>query len=187
MVPLINPQYLDANVVAQIARAYKANNPPSVQLGAFLQNAVYETLTEVLDSVPTKQAVIADRYSRNEGKLPANIARLFTSKEFCSFIKRITGKDPGTRVRLELYGHRDFTLRQDDEKPPGLLVYFDMTDEWLAGTGGETIVTDEHGELVRVAPAGNTLVLIDCARAYPFVRYINHKAGERIIARLTWY
>ena len=163
------------------------NEPASVQLNKFFEPAAYDAIVDALDRVKSTSSVIADRYSRNEAKLPAPVAKLFTSEKFRSFVKRVTGVDPGMKARLELYGHRDFTLRQDDEKPPGLFVYFDMTDDWLEGTGGETIVTDEEGELVRVSPSANTLVLIDCRKAYPFVRYVNHRAGERIIARIVWY
>lgn len=183
---MINILYRDAAMIARIKQAYNANTPPSVQLGGFFEVAVYDAIVEALDRIPTKPAVIADRYSRNEGKLPAPIAKLFASAPFREFVKRITGKDPGTKMHLELYGHRDFTLRQDDEKPPGLFMYLDMTDDWTDSIGGETIVTDEKGELVRVPPAANTLVLIDCKKAYPFVRYVNHRAGERIIARIVW-
>jgi hypothetical protein len=147
---------------------------------------VCEAIVAELRKVELTRAVIADRYSRSEAKLPPAVAKVFASKEFRGLVKKVTGKDPGVKAYFELYEHRDFTLRQDDEKPKGLHLYVDFTSYWIPGSGGETIVTDEEGELVRVEPAMNTLVMIDCKKAYPFVRYVNHTAREYGVARIVW-
>jgi hypothetical protein len=95
----------------------------------------------------------------------------------------------GVRVRsarLERYGHRDYTLRNDEEKPPGLLAYLDWTADWDPEWGGYVSVPDETGDALTIAPSANTLVLVDCSERYPFTKYVNHDAKKRAIVRIVF-
>jgi hypothetical protein len=177
--------YQQKQVQRQIKAAYKANPLPSVQLQGFLQPAVYAKLLKACAKAKYKETVIADRYSRFVAPLPKD-AQFFASKEFAAFVKQITGKQVTGKPHLEYYTHRNYTLRNDEEKPPGLFVYFDCTARWHAGWGGATIISNETGELARVQPLPNALVLIDCSKAWPFVQYVNHYAGKQRILRLSW-
>jgi hypothetical protein len=178
--------YLDGDMQERIRAAYRENIPPSVLLENFLEPRAYAALATAVRTARVKPAVIPDRYSRREAPLPPLARSLVTSASLRSLIKRVTGTDPGVRARIHSYAHRDFTLRQDDEKPPGLLLYFDLTEDWVAGSGGETVLSNADGELARITPHSNTLVIVNCARAWPFLRYCNHRAGTRVIVRIVW-
>jgi hypothetical protein len=182
----MHPTYYDAAVRKQIAAAYQAHALPSVQLQGFLEPRTYAALLESVRAAKFSPEVVADRYSRHVAKLTPQAKHLFASAEFTALIRQITGKTIRGLPRLERYSWRDFTLRNDEQKPPGLLVYFDMTEGWIPSTGGATIISNELGELARVPPLPNTLVIIDCSRAWPFIQYINHYAQNRSILRVSW-
>ncbi len=171
-------------MVARIREAYEQSEPHSVQLQQFLQPHTYELLRAEIKKTKFKYETIPDQHGRKIGALSPSAKKLLKTQlvPFIQAITRATWK--GVAV-FEQYGHRDFTLRKDDVKPQGLLVYLDFTAEWDAGWGGATIVTDEEGELARVVPQPNTLVLIDCSKSYPFTQYVNHYAGKNAIVRLV--
>ena len=182
----LHPTYLDAGVRAQIAAAYRANALPSVQLQGFLDPKQYAAILAELKKAAWREETIPDRYSRETAKLTRLLALTFGGKDFAALVKQITGKTLKGKPRLQAYSHRQFTLRNDEEKPPGLLVYFDMTPNWLAQWGGATVISNEQGELARVPPLPNTLVLIDCSASWPFVQYVNHYASDAAIVRVVW-
>jgi hypothetical protein len=180
---LIHPTYLDKATHRQIRDAYRANALPSVQLQGFLEPAAYEALVKKLAKARYKREVVADRYSRDVAPLDAKDSELFCG--LFELIKTVTGKSIKGKGRVERYSHRDFTLRNDEEKPPGLLLYFDCTPGWNPAVGGATIVTNTEAELARVRPMQNTLVIIDCSKAWPFVQYINHYAKKNSVLRIV--
>lgn len=181
----LTPAYVDPTVVPRIKEAYKANTPASVQLQQFLAPETAKALHSALSKAAWRHNCIPDRYSRDEAALPAAAIKILKSAGVMAFIASVTGARV-TSATLERYGHRDYTLRNDEEAPPGLVAYLDWTAEWDETFGGETIVADENGELVRVGPMANTLVIIDCAKVYPFVRYVNHYAGKQVIIRIIF-
>lgn len=182
----MHPSYTDKHVQQQIKTAYRANPLPSVQLQNFLLPGEYTALVKACKDANYKDETIPDRYSRSVAKLPAKWEQYFRSGEFRSFIKAVTGKQFTGKPRIERYGWRSFTLRNDEEKPPGLLVYFDCTAAWHGNFGGATIISSEEGELARVQPLPNTLILIDCSKAWPFVQYINHYSEKSAIVRISF-
>jgi hypothetical protein len=183
VVSLIHPLYADKQTQKQIAIAYKANPLPSVQLQGFLEPKDYAKVLAAIKQAKFKKEIIADRYSREVAPVPAKVAELFCG--MFEVVKKVTGKSIQGKAHIERYGHRDFTLRNDEEKPPGLLIYFDCTPDWHAAYGGATIISNEIGELARIQPQQNTLVLVDCSRAWPFVQYINHYAAKKQFVRIV--
>jgi hypothetical protein len=183
VVPLIHTTYLDKETQARIAVAYKANPLPSVQLQGFLEPKAYNALMKEVKKAKYSREVSADKYSRSTAKMDKKHAELF--KGLFELIQKVTGKKIKGLGRIEQYSHRDFTLRNDEEKPPGLLIYFDCTPDWHPQFGGATIISNEFGELARVNPTPNTLVIIDCSKAWPFTQYINHYAGKKTITRIV--
>lgn len=181
---MINESYLDSGALIQIMHTYAANQPRSVQLQQFLLPEVYAPLAKAIHALRSHEETIADKYSRRVATLPAVVEKKILSGELCSFIKKITGKKPKS-ARIEHYGHRHYTIRNDEEKPPGLVAYFDFSSNWDTNFGGSFIVTDSQGELARVPPLHNTLVLIDCSNAYPFTQYVNHHANAHKVTRLV--
>mgnify|MGYP000166509002 CR=1 FL=1 len=183
--PSLTAAYVDPSVVPRIIAAYKANSPASVQLQQFLSPQTAKGLHLAIAKVSWRSECIPDRYSREIAALPAPAIAILREAGAFAFIARVTGLRLAC-ASLERYGHRDYTLRNDEEEPPGLVAYLDWTTGWEDGWGGETIVADESGELARVGPMANTLVLIDCAAVYPFVRYVNHYAGKQVILRIVF-
>ena len=183
---LLHPTYRDSSIRRRILAAYKANPLPSVQLQGFFELDSYAQLVKQCKTLKWQEEYVPNQYRRAVAKLPAHLSRFFASKEFVDLVLHCTGKKLSKKARLVSYGASGFTLRNDEAKPPGLLVYFDMTHEWSSKWGGATVVSSAYGELARVQPMPNTLVLIDCSKAWPFVQYINHYAANKKIVRIEF-
>jgi len=171
----VNKYYRNKELLKQVKAAFLQNKDcPSVALHGFLtpdglQKARVSAKKWVHSTIP-------DQHSYATCKAKLGLA---------DFVKRATGKKPIKQDSM-LLRHRDFTLLHDEKKQRagviGLLFLFDWNKEW----GGDFVLVKDGETLKRFTPKKNTLLLVWRKQGVQsFVKYVNHKAGENVVAFLS--
>jgi len=158
----INPLYLNEQTIAAARNHFLSQQPKNIQLQDFLAVAEISSLSWKKIYEPEKR-----KYAEAKYDLPI---------ELIAFISKIVGK----KLRViypAAYGfsHGDYTLLQDEAQPSGILIQLELTPTWDESWGGYTSFVNESGEVIRITPQGNTLVIVDHAsKMKHFTKYVNH-------------
>jgi hypothetical protein len=163
----INPLYLKDKTIAAAHAHFLSQHPKNIQLQDFLTVAEISSLGWKKIDEPEKR-----KYAEAKYDLPI---------ELVQFISKIVGK----RLKVIYSGayefsHGDYTLLQDEAQPSGILIQLELTPKWDETWGGYTSFVNESGEVVRITPQANTLVIVDqTSKMKHFTKYVNHLSGTQ--------
>ena len=179
----INPTYLAKDTMKQV-RSMFLQDPqlPSVQLQQSLGPSSYAALKEEILSLPYKKECDPLLHSFKSAKPPKRLLALLQSNELFSFLAAVTGEDVlSLSPSVLCIGWKDYTLINDKAvEKPGIDVILDFSDDWDDAWGGSIVYAPGTGDVTRIAPSGNTLIIVERKSGVNrFVQYINHHAGKK--------
>lgn len=187
MASLTNQVYLAEETITAMRDEFLKNG--FIQLSDFLTQSFFsQCLASVQKSSFTKKYV-PDRFSFSEAKIPAEISKLLTSKQFADFVSSIVGKKLSLKnLKILSFSHKDYTLLHDNLKGYSgfdLVFDFNTIDE---SCGGFTSYVRNGQEVVRIVPIANALTLIKRRKdMLSFVKYVNHRSEKsRIFIHSNW-
>ena len=171
----INEFYRQKELLAQVKEAF-LDHPdcPSVALHEFLTPEGLQQARKKANK--WKHTVIPDKHSYASCKAKLGLA---------DFVKKATGRKPIKHESM-LFRHRDYTLLHDDVKQRAGVIGLYFLFDWDPAWGGEIVFVKDGETLKRFTPKKNTLLLVWRKQGVQsFVKYVNHKAGENVVAFLS--
>ena len=153
-----------------------------LKLDGFLKDSVYNELIKLILDIKGEQVKIPDRCSYQEMGDLSGVGKLFSSKEFLSFVSIITGKSfSNVDLNIRKFENGDYTLLHDSDKIHNRTEFFFIfADKWNAEWGGQIVYTDLDERSFIFPVDWNCFCLINRDDELGrFVKYINHLAGKK--------
>lgn len=177
----VNSLYNYEAVKDQMKSSFKTSKPSVLLLSDFLIKTSSEELRRKTISDKGKERYIPHECRYNDLTIGNNLD-IFSSKEFLTFIREISGiKVTKSNISACKFNHRSFTLLHDELDDKERLVFFYMlAPKWDFSWGGQTIFTfgDDREPLI-FNVQNNSFVLLKVPKGMrSFVKYVNHFARE---------
>ncbi|HLD39533.1 MAG TPA: hypothetical protein VJB13_00120 [Candidatus Nanoarchaeia archaeon] len=173
----LNPIYLKDETKQKVRKSFLHSDFPAVMLNEFFSKEFYAELKKKISSLNFKRDTIVLHHSYDRSSMAISSAEL---NMFLSFVTKKKVEDMNfTVIRL---GWKDYQILHDRylEKNPGVDIILDITDAWDNEWGGMVTYTDGRGMVYPLAPAGNSLAIIERKKnLHKYFQYANHYAEEK--------
>ncbi|MDP3698483.1 MAG: hypothetical protein Q8R47_02755 [Nanoarchaeota archaeon] len=187
MMSVLNPIYLKEETKQKVRKSFlhsAQSDFPAVLLKDFFNKNFYEELQKKVSSLHfTKNTVVLHH------SYAASSFKIF-SKELCDFLSFVTKKKiEEVNFTVLVLTWKDYQILNDKYlEKPGTDIVIDLTDAWDADWGGVVTYTDGKGTAYPLAPAGNSLALVERKKnLHKYIQYINHygKNKKRMVLIAT--
>lgn len=172
----VNLAYLKEEIKQKIRKSFLNSDFPAVALNDFFDKGFYEQLQKKISSLDFKKDVILlhHSYAVSNLKIP--------SKEFCDFLSFVTKKKiDEIAFTAYLLTWKDYMILNDKYvEKSGIDIVVDLTDNWNAEWGGIVTFTNGRGIVYPLAPAGNSLAMVERKKnLQKYIQYINHHGKDK--------
>jgi len=169
-----------AGMADEVRKAFKINNPNSIQLREFLHDPKKLILAVKKLNFSEKYVPDLHRYEQSS-RVPKEVKEVM--KEITVLVELIAGRKLKCKeVTIKRFGKKHYTLIHDAEKEkPGIDFVLNLTEKW-ENAGGSMIYTKKGEDVITISPAFNTFSLMKRAKGTNrFVKYVNHKAKGKVV------
>ncbi len=170
-------EYMKEEMKQRVRKSFLHSDFPAVQLNNFFSKEFYAELKKKASSLKLKEDLIILHHSYESSSMKIDSAEL---NEFLSFVTKKRVDDLTFSVfRL---GWKDYQILHDRylEKSPGIDIIIDITDNWNPEFGGIVTFTDGRGTVYPLAPAGNSLAIVERSKnLHKYFQYVNHYAKDK--------
>ncbi|MDO8510651.1 MAG: hypothetical protein Q7S55_00640 [Nanoarchaeota archaeon] len=172
----INQVYLKEDTRQKVRKSFLHGEFPAVILKDFFSTEFYSQLTKKVSALDFKkeQVVVHHSYAVSKSQL--------SSKELTDFISFVTKKKiDELHFTAYLLTWKDYQILNDRYlEKPGIDIVIDLTDGWNPECGGVVTFTDGRGTVYPLAPAGNSLAMVERKKGLQkYVQYLNHHAKDK--------
>ncbi len=177
----LQPSYLSSSILQQITKTFSQQN--YIQLADFFQEKQAFHVIQRLQLLFWNHSYNPDMHSYSHAPIDSlkDFSAFLHSPVFCAFVGTLVSKDV-KKITAEalLFQHGDYTLMHDAQhREAGILFWFDFTQKWDSGAGGQTVVFHKESPLV-FAPRWNSLQLVRLQKHQQiFTKYVNSLAGKK--------
>ena len=172
----LNAIYLKEETKQKVRKSFLHSDFPAVILKDFFTAEYYTQLKKKVSSLDFKNSsvVLHHAYAVSDIKI--------TSKELCEFLSFVTKKKiDEISFRAYLLSWRDYQILNDKYlEKPGIDIVIDLIDDWNSDLGGVVTFTNGRGTVYPIAPAGNSLAIVERKKGLQkYIQYVNHNAEEK--------
>ncbi len=172
----LNSIYLKEETKQKVRKSFLHSDFPAVILKDFFDKDFYLELQRKMSSLVFKKetVILHHSYAVSNFRLP--------SKELDSFLSFVTKKKiDEVNFTAYLLTWKDYMILNDRYiEKPGIDVIIDLTDNWNTDRGGIVTYTDGRGTVYPLAPAGNSLAIVERKKnLQKYIQYVNHYGKEK--------
>jgi len=172
----INPIYLKEDTRQKVRKSFLHSDFPAVLLHDFFVKGFYAELQKKASALDFKREVVVVHHSYAVSKLT------IASKELLAFLSSVTKKKiDELHFTAYLLTWKDYQILNDRYlEKPGIDIIIDLTEGWDPECGGVVTFTDGRGTVYPLAPAGNSLAMVERKKGLQkYVQYLNHHAKDK--------
>lgn len=172
----INHVYLKEKTKQKVRKSFLHSDFPAVVLKDFFGKMFYAELQKKISSLNFKKDTVILHHSYTVSNFK------ISSKEFCEFISFVTKKKiDELNFTAYLLTWKDYLILNDKYvEKPGIDIVIDLTEGWNQEWGGMITFTDGRGTVYPLAPAGNSLAMVERKKnLQKYIQYVNHCGEEK--------